>query len=228
MKKQFFLVLVALCGFAACNNKDENTKAESSIEIYEEYKISAEEGKEAVTIRAQFRREGKTGSSIFLKDQSKLLFDGEPLAADSVGKIGWFYEVQKRLDEFEGGHNFVFIDEDGTREERPFDFQLFTLDSFPLSVSRKQLILNLPGLENNSPVHLILTDTAFISNDINTIDTVKKGVLVIKQESLSNLENGPVNLQIIFKQTKNIQKRGAAAGRLTATYSIRRSFNLKD
>jgi len=225
-KTQFFLALITLSSFAACRSNDKTAEGAAVAPLYEEYTISGEEGREAVTIRAQFKR-GEKGGSLRLIEPAKVLFDGEVLSPDSVGKIGWFYEAQSRLDEFSGPHSFVFVDDKGAEQERTFDFPLFTLDSLT-AVSRTGLQLGINGLPDNSSVHLIITDTSFASNDINAIDTVRNNELVVSADRLRNLKNGPVNLQIIFKQTQNIQKRGIAGGNLSSTYSLRRLLQLTD
>ena len=75
---------------------------------------------------------------------------------------------------------------------------------------------------------VVMTDTSFTSIDINEIDSVKDGRLVIAAERLSALSNGPINLQF-FKEGERAVKNGTKeGGKLFISYGIKRDFELKD
>ena len=200
--------------------------APPSDDLYADYQVMAEEGNEAVTIRAQFRRGGPNGPAVRLAPPASLLLDGEPLPADSIGKVGPFYEVQRRVDEFAGNHRIDFKDDGGGLASTGFEFLPFTLNSLPASLSRGDLVFQLSGLNEGAPVHIILTDTSFSSNDINSIDTVRGGKLVIGQERLLNLREGPVQLQLITEWEEPLRRNGKRVGKLSLSYSLHREFLL--
>lgn len=215
-------ITIGICG---CN--DEDTKvAPPSTGIYADYQVMGEEGREGVTIRAQFRSGGPNGPALTLAPPASVALDGEPLQGDSIGKVGTFYEVQKRLDEFGGDHRIDFRDEQGNLASTGFDFLPFTLSPLPPSIGRGDLQFPLSGLEEGAPVHVILTDTSFASNDINSIDTIRAGKLVISEERLHDLRSGPIQLQLISEREEPIRRNGKRVGKLTRSYSLHREFLL--
>jgi hypothetical protein len=72
-----------------------------------------------------------------------------------------------------------------------------------------------------------LIDTAFLSRDINEIDTVKDGRLIIPSEKLNNLVDGPITL-LLYRETERPIRNGTrAGGRIVVSYGLRRAFELK-
>ena len=228
MKRKLVFFLSSVLGLAACTGDDKKAEPLISDLIYREYKIRGEEGKEALTIRMQFRRGGKNGTTLVLNSPAKVELDGEALQADSVGKIGSFYEVQKRLDEFTGEHSITLLDEKGILHQQPFEFIPFSITELPPTLSREDLNFELDGLEDGESIHIILTDTSFSSNDINEIDTVRNGKLELPKEKLSTLVNGPISLQFIRNKKELFREGGKRTGHITITYSLRREFLLEN
>lgn len=225
--------IVALVVYAAtsavCGCNDEDTRvAPPSNDVYTDYQVVAEEGRESVTIRAQFRAGGPNGRALTLAPPASVALDGEPLQGDSVGKVGTFYEVQRRVDEFGGDHRIDFRDEKGNLASTGFDFLPFTLAPLPPSLERGDLEFQISGLKEGAPVHIILTDTSFASNDINSIDTIRGGKLLIAQKRLLNLRTGPALLQLITEREEPIRRNGKRVGKLTRSYSLEREFLLTD
>ncbi len=227
--KQFFLGLLLMAAtLTACNNENRESKGLNSGLVYTDYKISGEENKEAVTIFVQFRMGAKNGSTLVLEDGAKVELDGEQLRADSAGKSGAFYEVQKRLDEFSGTHTIVFTDVEGKEHPHEFEFFPFTLaEPIPAQVQRNAVIFNLEGLDSIDLIHIILTDTAFATDDINSIDTIRNGRLVINEQRLSGLKSGPVSLQLFRDKNQRVRKGGRTTGQVFTTYGLRREFELE-
>jgi hypothetical protein len=95
-------------------------------------------------------------------------------------------------------------------------------------MQRNGFIFNLEGFDSLDLIHIILTDTAFATDDINSIDTIKNGRLVINEQRLSGLKSGPVNLQLFRDKTQRIGKGVKPAGQIFTTYGLRREFELLD
>src|SRR5690606_28138271 len=105
----------------------------------------------------------------------------------------------------------------------------FALSSeLPPRISRNNFAIQLEGLPGKEPVSLVLTDTSFLSNDFNRIDTVKNGVLTIPAERLSELKNGPVILQLQREEIKKLRDAPKQGGRLLIQYGLQREFILTD
>ncbi|HEY5970090.1 MAG TPA: hypothetical protein VIU35_19045, partial [Chitinophagaceae bacterium] len=90
------------------------------------------------------------------------------------------------------------------------------------------LVFNFKGLDPVDYLGVILTDTSFTSNDINDVDTVRNGRLVIKADRLSALINGPIHLQFYREQTLPLKKATKESGKFMITYGLKRDFELKD
>jgi hypothetical protein len=204
------------------NSKDVNPDA-----VFFDYRVSAEENNPDVTINLQFRMGGKNGTTLVLTDPSKALLDNEPFVLDSAKLMGAYYELQKPVSSFTGKHTITFTDLNKKEYKEDFEFVQFTLDpDVPSTLTRGDLVFNLKGLAPVDYVQVIMTDTSYSSDDINDIDTVKNGQLIIKAERLSKLVNGPINLQLsreVDKPLKNSTKEG---GRLIMTYGLKRDFEL--
>jgi hypothetical protein len=95
-------------------------------------------------------------------------------------------------------------------------------------LNRGNLIFNFKGLDSITYLNVILTDTSFNSADINDVDTVKNGRLVISAERLSALINGPINLQFHREMEKPMKNSTKEGGKLYMHYGLKREFELKD
>jgi hypothetical protein len=226
--KEIWLVLIVL--LVSCtsdeigNSKDVNPEA-----VFFDYEIWAEEGKEDVTVNVQYRMGGKNGTTLVLDDPSKVLLDGKELIVDSAKVTGAYYEIQMPIASFSGKHSITFIDLNRREYTEEFEFTPFSLDpDVPATLNRGDLVFNFKGLDSIAYLNVILTDTSFNSADINDIDTVKNGRLIISADRLSALINGPINLQFhreVEKAVKNATKEG---GKLYIHYGLKREFELKD
>ncbi|HZH96138.1 MAG TPA: hypothetical protein VEY06_09650 [Flavisolibacter sp.] len=226
--KTIMLLVSIVVGIAACTSTDKGGEPGANEFIYADYKIWGGEDRETVTIRVQFRQGGRNGAALVLTPPAAVTLDGETLLADSVCKIGAFYEVQKQLNEFTGQHTINFRTKDGKEHKQVFSFEPFAIDALPEVATRKDLVFHLEALKDKSLLHIILTDTSFTSNDINSIDTVKDGRLPVSKERLEALVNGPVSLQLIRNTTQVIREEGRRTGNLSITYSLHREFILND
>ena len=77
-------------------------------------------------------------------------------------------------------------------------------------------------------VRVLLTDTSFASDDINWIDTVKNGRVVISADDLRKVVNGPVHLELIKEIDKPVKNGTKEGGQFSFSYGLKREFVLKD
>ena len=206
------------------NSKDVNPDA-----VFFDYEIWAEEGKEDVTINLQYRMGGKNGTTLVLDEPSKVILDGEQLKVDSAKVTGAYYEVQRSISSFAGKHTISFTDLNKKEYNEEFEFRPFTLDpDVPSTLNRGDLVFNFKGLDTIDYLSVILTDTSFTSQDINDVDTVRNGRLVIKADRLSALINGPIHLQFLREQMLQLKKPTKEGGKFIINYGLKRDFELRD
>jgi hypothetical protein len=206
------------------NSKDVNPEA-----VFFDYEVWAEEGREDVTINLQYRMGGPNGTTLVLNEPSKVLLDNEELEMDSAKFSGAYYETLKSIAGFTGRHTIVFTDLNKKEYKEEFDFAPFKIiQDVPEIISRGDLTFELSGLEPVDYIRVSLTDTSFNSDDINEVDTVKNGRLIISAGRLSALTNGPINLQFYKEQERPLKNSTAEGGKLTITYGLKREFELRD
>ena len=206
------------------SSKDVNPDA-----VFFDYKIWADESREEVTVNLQYRMGGKNGTTLVLDEPSKVLFDGEQLKVDSAKVTGAYYEIQRPFSSFAGKHTITFTDRNKKEYNEEFEFTPFSLEpEVPATMNRGDLVFNFKGLDSLDLVNVVLTDTSFTSADINDIDTVKNGRLVISANRLSALVNGPINLQFFKEVAKPVKSSTREGGKLFISYGLKREFELKD
>ena len=206
------------------NSKDVNPDA-----VFFDYEVWAEESKEDVTVNLQYRMGGKNGTTLILDEPSRVMLDGEQLKVDSAKVTGAYYEVQRPLTSFAGKHTISFTDLNKKEYNEEFEFKPFSLEpDVPLTLNRGDLVFNFKGLDSLDYLSVILTDTSFTSHDINDIDTVRNGRLIIKADRLSALINGPIHLQFYREQILPLRKPTKEGGKFLITYGLKRNFELKD
>ena len=224
------LALISIFFLFSCNsNEIGNSKDVNPDAIFFDYKIWAEEGREEVTVNLQYRMGGKNGTTLVLDEPSKVVFDGEQLKVDSAKVTGAYYEVQRSFASFPGKHTISFTDLNKKEYNEQFEFTPFTLEpNVPTTMNRDDLVFNFKGLDSVDYLHVVLTDTSFKSADINEMDTVRNGRLVISVNRLSALINGPINLQFYKEVEKPIKSSTKEGGKLFISYGLKREFELKD
>jgi len=206
------------------SSKDVNPDA-----VFFDYRIWAEESREEVTVNLQYRMGGKNGTTLVLDEPSKVLFDGEQLKVDSAKVTGAYYEIQRPFSSFAGKHTISFTDRNKKEYHEEFEFIPFTLEpDVPEAMNRGDLVFTFKGLDSTDLLSVVLTDTSFTSADINDIDTVKNGKLVISVNRLSALVNGPINLQFFKEVAKPVNSGTKEGGKLFISYGLKREFELKD
>lgn len=223
------LTLISILFLSSCSsNEIGNSKDVNPDAVFFDYEIWVEEGKPDVTVNLQYRMGGPNGTTLVLDEPSKVTLDGEKLELDSAKFSGAYYEVQKPVASFTGKHSIVFTDLNNKEYREEFDFIPFALSpEVPATITRGNLVFYLNGLEPVDYIRVSLTDTSFTSDDINEVDTVKNGRLVISADRLSTLKNGPINLQFYKEFEKPVKNSTKEGGKLSITYGLKREFELK-
>ena len=224
-----FSSIFSLVFLISCSGNDRRAGAISNPEeLYLDYRITAEEGNDKLTVLLRFRDE-EEGDAFMLPPGTTVLLDNSALEADSSKRTGGFYETHLAIDSFQGKHTLLLKQGDQTIHEQSFDFFPMLLEEEPGdSVSRQDLILRLGGVQKEEYVRVIATDTAFYSEGINRMDTIRDRRLLISQTDLETLVNGPVQLLLSREWEIPLEKGERRMGRLSVSYSLRREFILKD
>jgi hypothetical protein len=224
--RHLLFVLFLLC-FFSCNNK--TSEGAERTAIYADYNITAEEGGDTATCLFTFYDGGTREASLFLEAPASISLDGTRIPGDSAGLSGAYYELRKPLEGFAGTHTIVFKNEMGKTYTETFRFQPFRLvTKLGEAVTRAPITLQLTGLQPTDYLRVLLTDTSFVSADINETDTVRNGQLVISREALRNIASGPVTLHLFKEEERRLRHPPDGGGKLSLTYGLSREFNLED
>jgi len=196
--------------------------------IYFDYKITAEEGNDNLTVMLQYR-DGEDGDATLIEEPGNVLLDGEELSADSTKMSGFFYELHKPITAFTGKHSIIFTDYTGKEYKEDFDFQpLVLLTALADTIQRNDLVFEFKELQPEDYVRVLLTDTSYINDGINRVDTVFNSRLSISKTDLESLANGPVQLEFIREYEQPVKNGTQEGGRLLIIYSLKREFILID
>jgi len=228
----FFITVPAFLFLSSCTGRSNEIGGSKDVNpetIWFDYQISGEEGREDISVMLQFRFAGKNGTTLVLDGGSKVELDGQLIKADSSKITGAFYELMKPVNEFIGKHNIIFTDINGKQYKEEFSFNPISLKTkIPDSLHREDLVFELDGLDHTDFVRVLLTDTAFTSEGINRVDTVKNGRVIISKEDLESVVNGPVQLELIKEDEKPVKNGTREGGHISINYGLKRSFKLKD
>jgi hypothetical protein len=214
--------------FSCTSNEIGNSKDVNPDAVFFDYKIWADESREDVTVNLQYRMGGKNGTTLVLDEPSNVLFDGEQLQPDSAKVTGAYYEIQRPFSSFAGKHTITFTDLNKKEYKEEFEFVPFTIDSISPVMHRGDLVFTFKGLDPVDYLNVILTDTSFTSADINDMDSIRDGKLIISANRLSALVNGPINLQFYKEIVKPLKSSTKEGGKLFISYGLKREFELKD
>lgn len=224
-----FFPLILFVLLFSCSGKDKKKPVISEAgKMFMDYQVQAGEGDDKLTVLIRFR-DGAEGDALMLPPDAEILLDDQLLQADSSKRTGGFYETHLPIDSFQGTHHLVLRQGGKLIHDQAFRFTVMSLDEEPGdSLSRKDLVFRLSGLEQEDYVRVIATDTAFYSEGINRLDTVRDRQLFLSQSDLSQLVNGPVQLILSREWEKPIEENGYPIGRISINYTLRREFILKD
>lgn len=225
----FLFIPVVFFAISSCTSNEIGKGKDVNPEtIYFDYKVWGDETDDAMTVMLQYRFAGKNGTTLVLDDPAKVELDGKLISVDSSKWSGAFYEVRIPMKDFEGKHNIVFTDLNNKEYKEEFDFKpIHLLTVIPSEIKRGDIILHVDGLDPVDYVRVLLTDTSFASEDINEIDTVKNGQVIISEADLAKVFDGAVHLELA-KETELPVKNGTAeGGRISFSYGLKRDFVLK-
>jgi len=145
-----FLTICLPVILISCKNKDKKLPNKNIADnIYFDYKISAEEGYDNLTVLLKYRDGDKTGEAFTPVVLGNVKLDGEILVSDSSKMNGVFYEIQKPISAFSGKHSITFSAIDGTVYSEVINFSPMSLISaIPETINKEDLVLDFAGLEN--------------------------------------------------------------------------------
>jgi hypothetical protein len=225
--KTLVILFIGLGAFVSCTPGEPGEGREiNPNSVYFDYKISGEEEKGEVSVMLQYKLGDNNGANLMMEG-SHVALDGEVLEADSAGLTGAYYEIRIPVEEFKGKHTITYTDAAGKEYIEEFEYTPFTLAAtLPETLSRENLAIQLEGMKDEEALLIVLTDTSFHTNDINRIDTARKGLLKISREDLQEIRNGPVALEINKIEERPIKKGTMVGGRIIIEYGIRRVFEM--
>jgi len=231
MNRLFVLLLSIPSIFLfSCNSNEIGSSKDVNPEaIYFDYKIWGDEGNDNLTVKLQYRFGGENGTTLTLEKPAKVELDGEIIPVDSTKMLGAFYETEKSIENFNGEHTITFTAFNEKKYREKFGFQAISLKTkLPAALKRGKMLLEVDGLEAKDFVRVILTDTSYASEGINRVDKIKNGQIIITEEDLKSLVNGPIQLELIKEEERAVKNGTREGGRISISYGLKREFILKD
>jgi len=218
-----------LLAFLGCTNADVRREKPDPNDVYFDYIAWGDEETGNIILKLQFRAGGPNQRAMLLQTPSSIMLDDQVLQPDSTKFAGPYYEVIVPASDFGGDHSIVFTDNQNKKYTTHFEFPVVRFKSEPDSViGRKDLALELEGLKPEGHIRVLMTDTSFYGRGIEKIDSFDNKPLVITREDLRELKNGPVYLELFREEDKELPETMTAGGRFYLSYSLNRSFILKD
>lgn len=214
---------------AGCSNRDRRASEIDFNQLFFEYTITGDENLANVTCFFQYKTYDAEGEAVNI-EPARVELDGQEIKSDSTKLSGTYYEIQKPVDSFAGKHTIVFIAPERKQYKNEFEFYPFTLEEeLPARINRGPITIQLKNFpKRETPVRLLLLDTAFESSGFNDLIPVVNGRIVIGEEILANLKNGPVNLELYMEQEIPLKQATKAGGGISITYGLKREFELQD
>jgi hypothetical protein len=222
------MIFISAATLAACNNVEiGSTKDVGDEAIYADYKVWGEEGKETVTVLLQYRMGGPDGTTLVLEKPGGVAIDSIPLAVDSAGISGAYYEGTFPLATFTGNHVIEYSSSEGKKHRTPFSFSPFSFKNEPPeTVPMKPVTFYLTGLPPEPTIlRIVMTDTAFATDDVNTEIAVEMGELTISAQMWQSLKPGPVVLEIYREEEKQLSTFSKEGGIMTINYGLKRELH---
>lgn len=228
---QLFFIGLFSATLAGCNDVEIGRSKDVNPEsVYFDYKIAASEENENVSCMFIYKFGGPNGTTLVLDEPSKVEFDGQTITADSARYTGVYYEVVRPVRAFSGKHNIVFTGSDKKQYSQEFEFKPFKLaEALPEKIPRKAFTIRLQDFPaRETPLHLVMIDTAFASNDVNETISVINGQVEISQIMLDKLKAGPVTIELNREEEQPLLQKTKEGGKLLLRYGLKREFLLTD
>ena len=231
MNRLFVLLLsIPSIFLISCNSNEIGSSKDVNPEaIYFDYRIWGDEGNENLTVKLQYRFGGENGTTLTMEKPAKVELDGEMIPVDSSKMNGAFYEIQKPIKKFTGDHAIIFTDINKKQYREKFRFQPLQLRTpLPSVLKRGKMLLEVDGMEEEGFARVILTDTSFASEGINRMYAIVNSQIIITEEDLKSLVNGPIQLELIKEEERPVKNGTREGGRLSISYGLKREFILED
>jgi hypothetical protein len=204
---------------SGCTNPSKNVPVNGT---FRDYRVWSEEGEDLVSCMLQFHRGGPETKAIALRSPGKVLLDKRQLQEDSAAVTGVYYEMYVPVDSFTGNHRIDYWDEKGKLFSDEFSFNRFSVADLPERVKRAPFVIQLDDFpETETRIHLVMVDTAFMTNDINELLYAVNGEIRVTEPMLRQVKNGPISLEIFREQEKIVK-----GGRISVRYGVKREFEL--
>lgn len=209
-----------------CNNQDIGNN--DLDKIFLDVTISGDEESQNILCMIKLRSGGPEGNTILLGGTGKVELDGQIIPADSARFTGFYYEVVKPLKDFVGKHSLKFTTSGNKEFNQDFEFKPFSLsEELPAVVSRSPFTIQLKDLAaKETSLHIVMIDTAYATNDVNEKVVIEGGRVLISGAMLSQLENGPISIELTSEEPKHIMNRSHLTGKITIRYGLKREFQL--
>ena len=218
-----FVILLENCRWQE-KSSEESSNPDS---LFMDCRISGNQEDSLITVLLQFKQDDEEGDATRLQELSGVTLDGELFKTDSSRMTGFYYEIQKPLKTFTGGHEIVFSAANGKTYREKFSFQPFALlDSLMNIRYGDSLVLHFSGLEKEDYIRIVMADTSFPGRGINRVDTAKNGRIVISSLEMARLVPGPVQAIFARETEKPMEISTKAGGRLSIIYTFKKEFEL--
>lgn len=234
MSRLLYVFLVLAFFSLQCNNaKPDNVEADDiSVadpeDIWFDYQVWGEEGGDSVTVKLQYRY-GENGETVLLNKKTICEFDGKPVQPGNSAVTGPYYELRFPIASFGGTHTIRFVHTNGREYKERFSYEPISLATeLPPSIKRGTLVFDLQGINKGGFVRLLMTDTVFGSNGIEKFERIRDGKMIVTAEELSELASGPVHLELIRENERQVDEQTREGGRISVWYALKRDFILED
>ena len=220
--KYLFSALVFITLWQSCASNEIGDSADVSAKaVYKSYTITYTEGDKDIRCECQFRFGGKNGTTLVLNSPAGIKLDGNAMHLDSNFLIGAFYYANQAFDGFKGSHMIIYTDVNGLICPVTFTFNSKTCTTkLPATIGAKDLPLNFTGLQNGSPVHVVIGDTSYNTADIQEIDTIANNQLVIAGNKLATLADGPLSINFSIEGNTAIAATTDEGGTMRLYYKL--------
>lgn len=219
--------LLLLLLLTACADEKGESRASKPSYIYAHYQFTADESKGQVAGLLQFFEDGPRGEPLLLQTPAGIQVDGKVLTADSALRTGPFYEMVQPLQNFAGAHTITLTDEHGQTYKEEFAFEPLVLQTeIGQTIKRGNLELAVSGVQRGEKVRVLLVDIDFNTDDINRLQVLEDGKLVLTAEDLQQVATGPVTLMLYKEIERPLENSTATGGKFSLTYGLSREFEL--
>lgn len=217
------MVFMAI-GAAGCNELPDTGFSNATAPAME-CLVTGSEGSDSVTVLIQ--HDGVSGQQAALLELDSVLVDGQPLRVDSTELGGVYYEGRFPKDDFTGKHTIRLRSIDGASVTDTFSFREFATPAGPMGFNKgDSFIIRTTGTRPMERVLVVLADTAFATDDLVAVDTLRNGKLVLAPEKMYDLQPGPLTLQLTTQYRGRQHRLGRTAFAVRVEYSLFRELPL--